>query len=126
MSTVRCDNCDWTGPESQVRPLEDLPKLGERLTPGSQVPAGECPECEAFAYLERIRDTRYELWYFPEGVAPEERYVIQPDPRDDASTAFGDPVDARDALRELTAEVSRSEKSKYRIARIVAEVLEEE
>ena len=25
--------------------------LAERLEPGEEVPAGECPECECFAYI---------------------------------------------------------------------------
>jgi hypothetical protein len=48
---VGCDNCQWTGPASAALPLENAPGLGERLDPGAEVPAGECPECKAFCYL---------------------------------------------------------------------------
>lgn len=49
---VACDNCDWSGVESDLdATLESVPHLCERLDPGSEVPAGECPECGALAYL---------------------------------------------------------------------------
>ncbi len=50
---VRCDNCDWTGKE---RDLNDSIDLGERMLAGggvAMVPAGDCPECQCFAYFER-------------------------------------------------------------------------
>lgn len=49
---VRCDNCDWQGP---ARRCTASPGLEERLTAGSEVPAGDCPECQCFCYLERPR-----------------------------------------------------------------------
>lgn len=45
---VGCDNCDWQGNLSQVNAIRD-PQ--ERLSVGAEIPAGECPECEALAYL---------------------------------------------------------------------------
>jgi hypothetical protein len=48
-NTCRCDNCDWTGPESAVNEAKDL---SDRLDPGGVVPAGECPECGCLAYLD--------------------------------------------------------------------------
>lgn len=45
----KCDNCDWRGP---VSALGDIHDAEERLYPGETVPAGECPECGAFAHLE--------------------------------------------------------------------------
>jgi hypothetical protein len=52
MSKVSCDNCQWEGDEEQLgRTLVEVHHLGERLDPGSIVPAGECPECSCFAYL---------------------------------------------------------------------------
>lgn len=46
-----CDDCDWIGPESDLRcELGDIPDLCERLDPGGVVPSGECPECGALAY----------------------------------------------------------------------------
>lgn len=44
----RCDNCDWRGPASDLDVIEDAQ---ERLDPGCEVPAGECPECGMLAYL---------------------------------------------------------------------------
>jgi hypothetical protein len=52
---VSCDNCSWSGMRSELRdPPENC--LWERLDAGSEVPAGECPECGAFAYLVRDED----------------------------------------------------------------------
>lgn len=55
-----CDNCDWKGDIEDLREPPAL-HLWERLEPGSTVPAGECPDCGAFAYLEcppvSIRET---------------------------------------------------------------------
>jgi hypothetical protein len=52
---VSCDNCEWSG---KLEELRDPPEncLWERLDPGSEVPAGECPACGAFAYLIRDED----------------------------------------------------------------------
>jgi hypothetical protein len=50
--TAACDDCDWTGPESEIKCPGDVPRLSERLDPGGTVPAGECPKCGALAYLE--------------------------------------------------------------------------
>jgi hypothetical protein len=44
----RCANCDWEGPMSQTRPIR---RLGERVEPGEEMPAGECPQCGALAHL---------------------------------------------------------------------------
>lgn len=53
MSNCRCDNCDWTGPAEKLAcTLEECEGLNERLDAGSVVPAGDCPECGCFAYLE--------------------------------------------------------------------------
>ena len=45
---VKCDNCDWKGTETECNEAKDL---SERLDPGCEVPAGECPECGCLAYL---------------------------------------------------------------------------
>jgi hypothetical protein len=45
---VRCDNCSWTSTAAQLKEINDL---SERLSPGGVVPAGECPECGALAYV---------------------------------------------------------------------------
>lgn len=46
-----CDNCDWEGSITELRcQLAQIPDLAQRLDVGSEVPAGECPECGALAY----------------------------------------------------------------------------
>ena len=45
---VACASCAWAGPASHTAPINDI---GQRLDPGSTVPAGECPKCGALAYL---------------------------------------------------------------------------
>lgn len=46
-----CDNCGSVTEADDLVPLDEVPDLGERLEPGSVVPAGECRECGALAYL---------------------------------------------------------------------------
>lgn len=44
-----CEDCGWRGP------AEDLDWISDpsyRLDPGGVVPAGQCPECGALAYLD--------------------------------------------------------------------------
>lgn len=50
--TATCDNCGGQFDLDLIVPLESCRDLGERLDPGSVVPAGECPECGAFCYLD--------------------------------------------------------------------------
>ena len=45
-----CGNCDWKGAAAALDAIEDAQ---ERLSPGETVPAGECPECGALAYLAK-------------------------------------------------------------------------
>jgi len=45
---VACANCEWTGTESQLREISDF---WGRVDVGSEMPAGECPECQALAHL---------------------------------------------------------------------------
>lgn len=44
----KCGNCDWTGPESALQPIQHL---SERVSAGETMPAGECPKCGALAHL---------------------------------------------------------------------------
>jgi len=44
-----CDTCDWKGHPDKLGAISDV---DSRLTPGSVVPAGECPECGALTYIE--------------------------------------------------------------------------
>jgi hypothetical protein len=52
---VVCDNCDWQGVAQE---LDDIADAQERLTPGDEVPAGQCPECGALAYLSKEEKPR--------------------------------------------------------------------
>lgn len=55
-----CGNCDWTG---GAEDLEGIVDAQERLTPGSPVPAGQCPRCGALAYIaEEPEDTPREFF----------------------------------------------------------------
>lgn len=54
---VYCNNCEWKGDFNEMsKPLGEMPDLSERLEPGEETPAGECPECGAFCYLENPAD----------------------------------------------------------------------
>jgi len=58
MTRVRCDNCPWKGPEEKAVPLSEVGHLWERLDAGSEVPAGGCPKCGAFVYVEKLAAER--------------------------------------------------------------------
>lgn len=44
---VECQNCEWTGDESEVNEIEDF---HQRVNPGEVCPVGECPKCGALAH----------------------------------------------------------------------------
>jgi hypothetical protein len=44
-----CGNCDWRGSFDGTKIIHDFE---ERIDPGAEVPAGECPECGALAYID--------------------------------------------------------------------------
>jgi hypothetical protein len=48
-----CGNCGHVG--RTYVPLNETPALSERLTPGAEVPAGECEQedCSALVYLKK-------------------------------------------------------------------------
>ena len=48
---VACGSCDWKGAENQLKSY--IADIFDRLDVGGEVPAGDCPECGAFAYIER-------------------------------------------------------------------------
>lgn len=52
---VKCNNCDWEGDDSDdgFTELGLCSDLYERLAPGEEIPAGDCPECRAFCYIVR-------------------------------------------------------------------------
>ena len=39
---VTCANCDWTGKRADLHAIRDL---GQRVSAGEPMPAGECPRC---------------------------------------------------------------------------------
>lgn len=52
---VECDDCGWTAniaDDDETFGLHTVHHLYERLTPGGVVPAGECPSCGSFAYIQ--------------------------------------------------------------------------
>ena len=49
---VECGDCDWTGTEDDID-LGSVEDLLQRIDPGSEVPAGECPKCGALCYVLR-------------------------------------------------------------------------
>lgn len=52
MTTCKCDNCNWTGDEADLRcTTAETPHLKLRVDAGATVPAGECPACGCLAYL---------------------------------------------------------------------------
>ena len=48
--TATCQYCGWNGPADRCGPLKNA---WERIAPGDVMPAGECPECNASAMLDR-------------------------------------------------------------------------
>jgi hypothetical protein len=48
MTKVECGNCKWTGDAGDVEPYRDF---WSRAEVGSDIPAGDCPDCGAFCYL---------------------------------------------------------------------------
>lgn len=49
-----CGNCGWKGTEKGLASsLFEIDSLSERITPGDEVPVGECPKCGALAYISK-------------------------------------------------------------------------
>mgnify|MGYP001610085038 CR=1 FL=1 len=44
-----CADCGWQGPANDLDMIADIQ---ERVDAGCEVPAGQCPECGALAYLD--------------------------------------------------------------------------
>ncbi len=65
-AATACQNCEWTGPGSYLNAIADL---GERVTAGEKMPAGQCPRCGSLAHLIttrwRVSDsiTFERVWY---------------------------------------------------------------
>lgn len=87
---VYCDNCNWTGTEETLgRTLFDCEHLWERLSPGSEVPAGECPKCHSFAYLKTKPQNRLPRLYEELKVNADDIYkIVEYD--DDADSSYAD------------------------------------
>lgn len=45
----RCDNCGETMNSDLVQPITDVEM---RLTPGTETPAGQCPDCFALVFVD--------------------------------------------------------------------------
>jgi hypothetical protein len=58
---AKCDNCEKVFPLAKINPLNQLHHPLDRLSPGAEVPAGDCPECGALCYLcgPEGEDTRH-------------------------------------------------------------------
>ena len=50
---AQCDNCGEVFDFDDIKLLEDVEDLELRLTPGCEVPVGECPDCGALCYEHR-------------------------------------------------------------------------
>ena len=50
---VNCQNCDWTGSETDLREAKDL---FLRVAPGEPMPAGDCPSCGALCHADKVVD----------------------------------------------------------------------
>jgi len=52
---IHCGNCQWTGDldGDDYIPLERVRRLGERISPGCETPAGECPNCGCLVFVGR-------------------------------------------------------------------------
>lgn len=78
MAKYECDNCEYATDEgSHIIPLSDCEGLGERLDPGSVVPAGECPVCKSFMYLHE--SSADELMHWIASVAEGAKVYIDDD-----------------------------------------------
>lgn len=49
-----CDNCGKMFPPGWGQDLNKIPDILTRLTPGGQVPTGECTECNALTYYKNL------------------------------------------------------------------------
>lgn len=47
MAESACQNCDWRGPDEDLRPIHDVTA---RVAPGEPMPSGECPTCGALCH----------------------------------------------------------------------------
>ena len=58
----RCQNCEWTGPQTDLaNPFAWMADLDQRVSANEITPAGECPECGAFAHRDMTAGERHNL-----------------------------------------------------------------
>jgi len=51
---VECNNCDWIGIIDECEHIfPDIPNILSRIAPGEEVPACECPYCNALAHYRK-------------------------------------------------------------------------
>lgn len=81
---VCCSNCDWTGAVKDINGIRDA---HERLCPGEEIPAGECPKCGAMAY---IADEAKPDWMRPPAVAEGPRIWRCPESLETQQSTQGD------------------------------------
>lgn len=59
IKTAKCANCDWAGDPEEAA-IGEIPHFWERVEVGDIMPACECPECGAIAFIDderqRLRD----------------------------------------------------------------------
>lgn len=88
-AAVRCDNCTWRGVASDLDMVADVQ---ERISAGYEVPAGQCPDCAALAYLvERPQHSPFKAEAIPaapswESVAEVHRDAMRVDMTTDDGT----------------------------------------
>lgn len=113
LTQCRCDCCDWFGPMQDLRAqLEEVEYPLERLEPGSIVPAGECPECGAFAYIDdgeqRLRDASMGLLCSLQSCAEMLEEMLRTAASNDQADAIGLVLsDARAAIAKATGKETR-------------------
>ena len=58
MQKAQCENCSAIHTVDEIVPLHDVKNLFSRIEPGELLPAGECPACQALAFLIAETPTR--------------------------------------------------------------------
>lgn len=115
---VKCDDCGKVWSEDVVKSLAEIDRLWDRIDPGGVVPAGECPECGALCYEDRVESVRYEVWKFPKGVGVDKPYVVESE-----GEVYETASDARECLRDAL-EIT-GDPSPLRVVRVRSTVIEE-
>ena len=76
----QCDDCEWRGNQVDLDDIDAL-RFGETLNDGSGgvtiLPAGECPDCGAFVYLDCQASHWQAAQHAPELLAQLEALAVQ-------------------------------------------------